>query len=192
MKMPFMARHGKGRWQITVPVQRDLHSCNLVLKITTNMKMDVTDRRILALLQQDATLSVADVGTQVGLSATPCWRRIAKLRSAGVIERTVALVDPKALGLDLIVFIEVEARDHSPEWQQRFLDGVAVLPEVLEVVRMAGETDYWLRVAVRDMAHFDTFYKQLIAAGPLKNVTSKFAMERCKSSTAYPVDLPRG
>ena len=75
----------------------------------------------------------------------------------------------------------------AAEWQQRFLAGVSVLPEVLEVVRMAGETDYWLRVAVRDMAHFDDFYGKLIAAGPLKNVTSKFAMERCKSSTAYPV-----
>jgi len=151
------------------------------------MKMDQTDRRILAILQEDATLPVAEIGQRVGLSPTPCWRRIQKLRSAGVIEKTVALVDPKSLGLDLIVFIEVEARDHSPEWQERFLAGVAKLPEVLEVVRMAGETDYWLRVAVRDMAHFDFFYKQLIAAGPLKNVTSKFAMERCKSSTAYPV-----
>jgi len=151
------------------------------------MKIDQTDRRILAILQQDATLPVAEIGEQVGLSPTPCWRRIQKLRAAGVIERTVALVDPKALGLDLIVFIEVEARDHSTEWQERFLAGVSTLPEVLEVVRMAGETDYWLRVAVRDMAHFDLFYKQLIAAGPLKNVTSKFAMERCKHSTAYAV-----
>lgn len=151
------------------------------------MKMDQTDRRILAILQEDATLPVADIGARVGLSPTPCWRRIQKLRAAGVIERTVALVDPRALGLDLIVFIEVEARDHSPEWQERFLAGVSTLPEVLEVVRMAGETDYWLRVAVRDMGHFDEFYKQLIAAGPLKNVTSKFAMERCKASTAYPV-----
>lgn len=149
--------------------------------------MDDTDRRILAILQQDATLAVAEIGGRVGLSPTPCWRRIQKLRAAGVIERTVALVDPAALGLGLIVFIEVEARDHSPQWQERFLAGVTDLPEVLEVIRMAGETDYWLRVAVRDMAHFDTFYKQLIAAGPLKNVTSKFAMERCKSSTAYPV-----
>jgi Lrp/AsnC family transcriptional regulator len=153
------------------------------------MKMDQTDRRILAILQEDATLPVADIGARVGLSPTPCWRRIQKLRAAGVIERTVALVDPRALGLGLSVFIEVEARDHSPEWQQRFLAGVSVLPEVLEVVRMAGETDYWLRVAVRDMAHFDDFYGKLIAAGPLKNVTSKFAMERCKSSTAYPVSI---
>ncbi|GAA4027968.1 Lrp/AsnC family transcriptional regulator [Sphingomonas rosea] len=149
--------------------------------------MDQTDRRILAILQEDATLPVADIGARVGLSPTPCWRRIQKLRASGVIEKTVALVDPRSLGLDLIVFIEVEARDHSSEWQERFLAGVARLPEVLEVVRMAGETDYWLRVAVRDMADFDRFYKELIAAGPLKNVTSKFAMERCKASTAYPV-----
>lgn len=152
------------------------------------MKMDLTDRRILAILQQDATLPVAEVGAAVGLSPTPCWRRIQKLRLAGVIERTVALVNPQTLGLGLLVFIEVEAGDHSPEWAENFLAIVSGLPEVLEVVRMGGETDYWLRVAVRDMAHFDSVYKQLVAAGPLKNVTSKFAMERCKSSTAYSVD----
>ena len=150
------------------------------------MKMDQTDRRILAILQEDATLPVADVGARVGLSPTPCWRRIQKLRASGVIERTVALVDPRALGLGLIVFIEVEARDHSPEWLAQFTDTVSPMPEVMEIFRMAGELDYLLRVAVRDMAHFDDFYRRLIAAVPLKNVTSNFAMERVKHTTAYP------
>jgi Lrp/AsnC family transcriptional regulator len=153
------------------------------------MKLDHTDRRILALLQQDASRSVAEIGADVGLSQTPCWRRIQKLRAAGVIERTVAVLDPHAIGLGLIVFIEVEALDHTPERQDNFTRQAAAMPEVLEIHRMAGETDYLLRVAVRDMAHFDAFYKRLIAAGPLKSVTSKFAMERVKSSTAYPLDL---
>lgn len=160
-----------------------------LLRESALMKLDHTDRRILALLQQDASRSVAEIGHDVGLSQTPCWRRIQRLRAAGVIERTVAILDPKAIDLDLIVFIEVESLDHTPERQERFTREAGAMPEVLEIYRMAGETDYLLRVAVRDMAHFDNFYKRLIAAGPLKSVTSKFAMERVKSSTAYPLDL---
>lgn len=149
--------------------------------------MDATDRKILAILQKDASQPVADVAAAVGLSPTPCWRRIQKLRSAGVIQRTVALVDPQALGLDLNVFVGIEARDHSPDWLRQFTEAVSTMPEVMEIYRMAGETDYLLRVAVSDMAHFDDFYRRLIEAVPLKNVTSHFAMERVKYTTAYEV-----
>ncbi|HVF83321.1 MAG TPA: Lrp/AsnC family transcriptional regulator [Sphingomicrobium sp.] len=147
--------------------------------------MDATDAKILQLLQQDADRPVAEVASAVGLSPTPCWRRIQKLRAAGVIQRTVALVDPKAVGLDLNVFVGIEARDHSPEWLRQFTEAVSEMAEVMEIYRMAGETDYLLRVAVRDMAHFDDFYRRLIEAVPLKNVTSHFAMERVKYTTAY-------
>lgn len=149
--------------------------------------MDRTDSRILALLQADADRPVAEIAGEVGLSPTPCWRRIQKLKAAGVIQRTVALVDPQAVGFGLHVFVGIEARDHSPEWLRLFTDTVSPMPEVMEIYRMAGEMDYLLRVAVRDMAHFDDFYRQLIAAVPLKNVTSHFAMERVKHSTAYPL-----
>lgn len=150
--------------------------------------MDATDRKILAILQENADLPVAEVASAVGLSPTPCWRRIQKLRAAGVIQRTVALVDPKAIGLDLDVVVGIEARDHSPEWLERFTTVVARMPEVMAIYRMAGEIDYLLRVAVRDMAHFDDFYRRLIDAVPLKNVTSHFAMERVKYTTAYPIN----
>ena len=149
--------------------------------------MDATDRKILHLLQQDADRPVAEIAGAVGLSPTPCWRRIQKLRSAGVIQRTVALVDPKAVGLDLNVFVEIEARDHSPDWLRQFTATVSQMAEVMAIYRMAGDIDYLLRVAVRDMAHFDDFYRRLIEAVPLKNVTSHFAMERVKYTTAYPV-----
>ena len=151
-------------------------------------QLDRTDRRILAILQEDASLAVADVPARVGLSQTPCWRRIQRLRSEGVIERTVSLVKPEAIGLGLTVFIAIEARDHSPDWLDTFTSVVGSMPEVLDVYRMAGETDYLLRVAVADMTAFDTFYRGLIAAVPLKNVSSHFAMERVKATTAYPVD----
>ena len=150
-------------------------------------QLDRTDRRILNILQEDASLAVAEVAARVGLSQTPCWRRIQRLRSDGIIERTVALVRPEAVGLGLTVFIAIEALDHSPQWLERFTAIVASRGEVMEVHRMAGDTDYLLRVAVADMAAFDAFYRDLIAAIPLKNVSSHFAMERVKSTTAYPV-----
>lgn len=151
-------------------------------------QMDSTDRKILMVLQQDATLAVADVAEMVGLSQTPCWRRIQKLRASGVIERTVAILDPDKIGCALTVFVSVEAPDHSPEWFELFTSAAAAMPMVLEFYRMAGDVDYLLRVAVRDMAEFDAFYREMTALVPLKNVTSRFAMERIKSTTAYPIN----
>jgi Lrp/AsnC family transcriptional regulator len=149
--------------------------------------MDSTDRKILALLQDDASLSVADIAARVNLSQTPCWRRIQKLEEAGVIQRHVALVDPAALGLDVTVFVEVETGDHSKVWLDRFADVLATMPEVMEVYRMAGDVDYLLKITVANMAAYDDFYQRLIAEVPLKNVTSRFAMERVKYTTAYPL-----
>jgi Lrp/AsnC family transcriptional regulator len=154
--------------------------------------MDRTDRKILAILQEDASLPVAEVATRVNLSQTPCWRRIQKLEQSGVIERRVALVDPDAIGLGLSVFVEIEAADHSPAWLRGFAEHVAELPEVMEVYRMAGDVDYLLRVAVGSMGDFDDFYRRLIAAIPCKNITSRFAMERVKFTTAYPIPAEGG
>ena len=139
-------------------------------------------------MQEDSSLAVADVAARVGLSQTPCWRRIQRLRAEGVIERTVSLVHPEAVGLGLTVFIAIEALDHSPDWLDRFTAAVSSMPEVMEVHRMAGDIDYLLRVAVADMSAFDSFYRDLIKAVPLKNVSSHFAMERVKATTAYPID----
>jgi Lrp/AsnC family transcriptional regulator len=150
-------------------------------------QLDRTDRRILAILQEDSSLAVSEVASRVGLSQTPCWRRIQRLRADGVIERTVSLVRPEAVGLGLTVFVAIEALDHSPEWLDRFTSVVMAMPEVMEVHRMAGEIDYLARVAVADMAAFDGFYHKLIEAVPLKNVSSHFAMERVKATTAFPV-----
>jgi Lrp/AsnC family transcriptional regulator, cysteine-sensing transcriptional activator len=149
--------------------------------------MDEIDRLLLEILQQDATLSLAQMAERVGLSPTPCWKRIQKLEARGVIMRRVAIVDPVRVGVGLSVLVNVEAGEHSPEWLQRFSAGVEAMPEVMEVYRTAGEVDYVLRVAVADMAEYDTFYKRLIAIAPMKNVTSRFAMERIKHSTAYPL-----
>jgi Lrp/AsnC family transcriptional regulator len=149
--------------------------------------MDATDRKILTLLQADASLSIAELAERVHLSQTPCWKRVQKLEQKGIITRRVALVSPEKIGLGLTVFVSIETADHSTEWLSRFAETVSAMPEVMELYRMAGEVDYQLRVVVADMAAYDLFYKRLISAMPLKNVTSRFAMERIKQTTALPV-----
>ncbi|MEA3023574.1 MAG: Lrp/AsnC family transcriptional regulator [Alphaproteobacteria bacterium] len=149
--------------------------------------MDAIDRKILAVLQEDASLSVAEIGNRVGLSSTPCWKRIQRLEAEGVIQKRVAIIDQDKLGLGVTVFVSVETEDHSGEWLTGFAKLVGAMPEVLEFYRMAGDVDYMLRVVVPDIAGYDAFYKRLIAAVPLKNVTSRFAMEKIKSTTALPI-----
>lgn len=153
--------------------------------------MDAIDRKILAVVQQDASLSVAEIGNRVGLSSTPCWKRLQRLEADGVITRRVALIDPEKVGLGITVFVSVETGDHSQEWLSKFAEVVNAMPEVMEFYRMAGDVDYVLRVVVHDMQSYDTFYKKLIATVPLKNVTSRFAMERIKSTTALPISEAR-
>ena len=149
--------------------------------------MDAIDRKILAVVQQDASLSVAEIGQRVGLSSTPCWKRLQRLEADGVITKRVALIAPEKVGLGITVFVSIETGDHSNEWLKKFADVVSAMPEVMEFYRMAGDVDYMLRVVVADIAGYDGFYKKLIATVPLKNVTSRFAMERIKSTTALPI-----
>jgi len=149
--------------------------------------MDAIDRKILSALQEDASLSVAEIGSRVGLSSTPCWKRIQRLEADGIITKRVALIDQDKIGLGITVFVSIETGDHSQDWLDRFAELVGAMPEVMEFYRMAGDVDYMLRVVVPDIAGYDTFYKRLIGTVPLKNVTSRFAMERIKSTTALPI-----
>jgi Lrp/AsnC family transcriptional regulator len=149
--------------------------------------MDAIDRKILKVVQDDASLSVAEIGSRVGLSSTPCWKRIQRLEADGVITKRVALVDPGKIGLGITVFVSIETGDHSQDWLAKFAETVSAMPEVMEFHRMAGDVDYMLRVVVPDIQGYDTFYKKLIGTVALKNVTSRFAMERIKSTTALPI-----
>ena len=149
--------------------------------------MDAIDRKILAVLQDNAALSVAEIGSRVGLSSTPCWKRIQRLESEGIIQKRVALVDQDRIGLGVSIFVSIETGDHSQDWLDRFAQVVGSMPEVMEFYRMAGDVDYMLRVVVADMRSYDIFYRKLIGAVALKNVTSRFAMEKIKSVTALPV-----
>lgn len=150
--------------------------------------LDLIDRKIVAELMRDATLPIIQIADRAGLSQTPCWKRIQKLEASGVLTRRVALADPSKLGFGLTVFVGIEAPDHSADWREAFAAATRAIPEIMEVYRMAGEIDYMMRAAVADMTAFDRLYKRLTEAVPIKNVTSHFAMERMKFTTAYPVD----
>jgi Lrp/AsnC family transcriptional regulator len=151
------------------------------------MDMDRLDRHILQVLQADATLSVQALGERVGLSHNACWRRIKRLEEAGIIRKRVALVDPKQVGHGVTVFVTVRTSHHTEEWLEKFANGVAALPEVMEFYRMSGDVDYLLKVLVADIAEYDRFYKKLIRIAPLHDVSSSFAMEQVKYTTEVPV-----
>ncbi len=151
------------------------------------MSLDAIDRRILTVLQQDATLALQAVAEQVGLSPSPCWRRIQKLEQAGYIKARVTLLDPDKMNVGVTVFVAVRTSQHSLEWLEKFAGVVREIPEVIEFYRMSGDVDYMLRVVVPDIAAYDAVYKRLIQRVELADVSSSFAMERIKYTTALPV-----
>jgi Lrp/AsnC family transcriptional regulator len=144
-------------------------------------EMDRVDRRILRLLAADASLSLAEIADRVGLTPTPCWKRIRRMEQEGIILRRVAVLDADKIGLPVSAFVAVETADHSSGWLQRFAEVIAGMEEIVDAWRMSGDVDYLLHVVVADIAAYDAFYRRLIAAVPLRNVTSRFAMERMKS-----------
>ncbi len=152
-----------------------------------SIAIDENDRRILRLLQRDATLSLEAIAGEVGLSTNACWRRVRRMQDRGVIAKRVALVDPETVGLGMTVFVAVRTNEHSEDWLERFANAAGELPEVVEFHRLAGEVDYMLKLLVRDVADYDRVYKKLIDAVPIADVTASFAMETLKSETAVPL-----
>ena len=150
--------------------------------------MDRIDKKILACVQEDATLPVAQIAERVGLSTTPCWRRIQKLERDGVIRARVALLDRNHLNLRVDVFVAIRTNQHNTQWLEKFARTATDFPEVLEFYRMSGEIDYLMRVVVPDIAAYDRFYRRLIRKVDISDVSSSFAMERLKYTTALPLD----
>lgn len=149
--------------------------------------MDKLDKHILSLLQQDATQSTAEIAEQVGLSTTPCWKRIQRLQETGIIRSKVTLLDPDKLNLRLTVFVHIKTARHETTWLKQFASHTAAFEEVVEIYRLSGEYDYMLKVMVADMQGYDQFYKRFIAGVPLTDVTSSFAMEKIKNETSLPL-----
>ena len=154
--------------------------------MAVDKELDRLDRDILRLITQDASLSLADIAGKVGLTPTPCWKRIRRMEQEGIILRRVALLDPAKVGLPVSVFVAIETADHSSDWLERFARVIQETPEIVDAWRMSGDVDYLLHVVVADIASYDQFYRKLIAALPLRNVSSRFSMERMKAA-ALPV-----
>ena len=151
--------------------------------------MDTTDRKILNLLQTDASLTVKQIADQIALSVTPCWKRIQKLEAQGFIRARVALLDPDKVNASVTVFVAIKTDQHTAAWIERFSRSVSDMPEVMEIYRMSGEIDYLLRVVVSSIEAYDRFYKRLVERIDLSNVTSSFAMEQMKYTTALPINI---
>lgn len=151
-------------------------------------RLDATDRTILRLLQQDADMPLARLAEAVHLSPTPCWRRVQRLKDEGIIRRHVVLLDARKLNVGVTVFVTVKTNQHSQAWYEQFHESVNQIPEVVELFRMSGDVDYLLKVVVPDIAAYDAVYKRLIRSAELFDVSSSFAMEEIKNTTALPLD----
>jgi Lrp/AsnC family transcriptional regulator len=149
--------------------------------------IDRLDRKILQILQEDATIPVAEIGRRIGLSTTPCWRRIQRLEEEGVITGRVALLDPRKVNAKVTAFVAITTDQHNEEWLRRFAEVISEFPEVVEFYRMAGQVDYLLRVVVPDIEAYDNLYKRLIAKINIADVSTTFAMEQIKNTTVLPL-----
>ena len=151
--------------------------------------MDKIDRKLLSLLQEDADRPLNELAEAVSLTTTPCWKRIQRFHREGVIRKKVVLCEPAKLNLGLTAFVAVRTTQHSEPWLRKFAAAVQSIPEIVEAYRMSGEIDYMLRIVVTDIAGYDAVYRKLIRSVELWDVSSSFAMERLKYSTALPVDF---
>ena len=149
--------------------------------------LDKIDLSILDILQDNASISVADVAESVGLSTTPCWRRIQRLEKDGVIRKRVALLDRQPLNVAVTVFVAIRTQQHTKSWLDDFQRAVDSIPEVVEAHRLSGDIDYMLRIVVPSIEAYDTVYKQLISMVEFADVSSSFAMEEMKYTTALPM-----
>ncbi|QYJ80274.1 Lrp/AsnC family transcriptional regulator [Shewanella acanthi] len=152
-----------------------------------NTSLDKTDKAILKMLQQDCTLSVSEIAERVALTTTPCWKRIQRLEQQNIISKRVALLKPQNIGLDLVVVVMIKTSNHESTWLEKFAEHAASFDEVVEFYRLSGIYDYMLKVIVPDMSSFDVFYKKLVAKVNIAEVTSSFAMEQIKYTTALPI-----
>ena len=149
-----------------------------------NIEIDDIDRKIIGILQADATLSIQDIADQIGLTNNPCWRRIKRLEDKGIIERRVAIINPKLIGLGTTAFVSIRTDTHSGDWLKKFADCIEQIPEIIECHRMTGDVDYLMKIVVRDLEHYDAVYQRLISHVPgLTDVSSTFSMEQLKMGT---------
>ncbi len=152
------------------------------MKNTNFIELDAKDIKILNILQEDSTLSVQAISNEIGLTNNPCWRRIKRLQESGIIERNTIAINRKLIGLGTTAFVTLRIDNHNVEWLNRFAKCINEMSEVIECHRMTGDVDYLLKIAVKDLNHYDAVYQKLVAKVPgLTDVSSTFSMEQIKS-----------
>jgi Lrp/AsnC family transcriptional regulator len=149
--------------------------------------IDDIDLKILRILQSDSSRSLESISIAVGVSLNTCWRRISRMEKKSIIEGRVALIDNEKVGLPLTVFVSISTDDHSQEWTKKLSDAVVSTKEIVEFYRLAGETDYILKMMVKNVDHYDRVYKQLIRRVKISDVSASFAMEKIKFTTELPI-----
>ncbi|MEM1146485.1 MAG: Lrp/AsnC family transcriptional regulator [Pseudomonadota bacterium] len=148
----------------------------------SKVELDNIDKKILGIVQNDATRPIQEIADAVGLTSNPCWRRLRRLEEIGIIQKRIAVIDPAKLGLKMTCFVRIHTSQHTGDWLETFKRSVSRIPEIVECHRMTGEIDYLLKVIVRDLDHYDKVYQALIKYVPdLSDVSSSFSMERLKS-----------
>jgi Lrp/AsnC family transcriptional regulator len=150
--------------------------------------LDVIDRKILDILQADASVSISTIAEMVGMSTAPCWRRIKRLEEDGVITRRVALLSRRKTNVPMTVFVSVKAPRHAVEWLEKFRRLIVGIPEIVEAWRLTGEADYQLRIVVPDIETYDLVYQRMISRVEFSNISSAIAMEEMKYTTAIPTN----
>ena len=151
------------------------------------IELDQVDRKILHYLQHDASMTIKELAEKVHLSSTPCWKRIQRMEENGIIRSRVALLDPEKVDRGITVFLAVKTDKHNAEWSRRFAEVMSSFSEIVEIYRMSGEVDYLLRIVVPDIPAYDALYKSIISKIDLTDMTSMFAIEQMKYTTALPV-----
>ena len=149
--------------------------------------IDSIDLKILRILQSDSSRSLESISNEVGVSLNTCWRRISRMEKKSIIEGRVALIDNVKVGLPLTVFVSISTDDHSQEWTKKLSNAVISIKEIVEFYRLAGETDYILKMMVKNVDHYDKVYKQLINSVKISDVSASFAMEKIKLTTDLPI-----
>ncbi len=162
------------------------------MKNIENIVLDEVDREILSLLQQDASMPIKDIAAKVHLSTTPCWKRIKKLEQSGLIKANVVLLEPAMIGANVNAFVSIRVNQHDPDWNEQFAKVMQDIPQIVEIYRMSGEIDYLMRVVVSSIEAYDKLYTEIItrmktAGLYTPDVTSNFAMEQIKFTTALPL-----
>lgn len=151
-------------------------------------QIDEIDRRILMLIQHDASLTTSEIADKIGLSQAPCWRRIKKLEDSGVIRKRVTLVDHKKVGLPVMIFAHIKLSAHGKRTLPDFDDAIRRFPEVLECYTLMGETDYILKIVAPSVEAYEKFFRERLSQLPaVRETNSAIALSEIKNGTALPL-----